>query len=1756
MEFCNQLRLLLWKNFILQIRKKCVTVFEILLPVCFAILLVFIRVFTTVTLKDGIRYKSIELDTDKLDMQTYDQNDIVYSPNNSMINTLMEKVGRNLKMDDTLRGLKGFSSARELLDYHDSFPDKVKLAIVFDESKDYSVSLPKNIHYSIRDQGLWFTKSNYPSDIQQAPAGFGNADDFGYYFSGFLDVQYAVDMAIIRELSGNGTELDNIHVKMHKMPYPPYRDDEMLLILKLILPVLVMISFILSTMQLTKSIVYEKENKLKETMKLMGLSSAVYWSSWFLKDFIYLFIACLIYVLLWTVPWPFLEAGAVIALSDPVLIFLFFVCYSISIIAFCFMISTMFKKANNGLYVAGIVHFFTYFPYFFVEDKYSSLGVEEKIGISLLHNMCMAFGMKTLVTYEATGEGVHWWNFHKPATSDDNFSFLYSLLMFLLDAVLYFLVAWYIDNVKPGEYGVPQPFYFPFTKAYWCGTKGKIRVSDDDTASLVDKTKYFERDPAGLDIGIKMEDLCKVYGHGKKKKVAVCGTTLNIYQGQITALLGHNGAGKTTTMSMLTGFITPTSGTAEVNGFSIKEDITSVRKSLGVCPQHNILFDTLTVEEHLEFYAGLKGFPKNRMKEEVNRIINILELQTKKNCQSHELSGGQKRKLSVGIALIGDSKIIILDEPTSGMDPSARRQIWEILQRHKEGRCIVFSTHMMDEADILGDRIAIMHEGLIKCCGASLFLKKLYGAGYHLVMVKEQNSDLSNIKDMVQSYVPSATVESNIGAELSFLLPFTESENFQALFNELQNKGPHIGITSFGITATTMEEVFLKVGRDDNLVTVKDHSNLSLNDEASKKEELDKKSEDDKDEKADTDIDMKDKLLDKDKEDEVAVDMNDGGGAEEITMTELGKNKTYIDFNIGLKKNTGLTLSIQKCYGMFVKKLLHTLRNKVVTAVQLILPAVFTILALLIDKQGDPDAGKRSEISLDLNLDRFQSDPVILFSTGINSTSTAITAADRYSNILNKEGYEVKGYTSTASKGFNSYLAEVARSEGVGPYNRKYIIAGDFQSSILPSNATFSAFFNQKAYHSPGISLSYVTNAILQMFTDDSHSISTSNHPLSAVPRKEATDSSSSNILIGFAISSTVLFGMSFLTASFVIFLIRERKIGSKHLQVVSGVGPISFWFSAFIWDLINYLVPVVLLLIIFLSFQTDAYISEGRIGILFLVFLSYGVAVIPFVYVLQFLFKSPACGMAAVSILNIITGYGSLLAVTIMRQLFWFKPQLRDQVTITDWIFTILIPHHGLGSSLQDMYANYNNKKLCVESNYTLLCAVNNKMPCCSGCTSGCISFSDDYLRWEYPGCGKFVLFMIIQGLIYFAIIMFIEYRVIYRCFYAISQKFCQRAPADNGQASVIAEDGDVAKERERINNTSIETLMATDSLIIKNLTKNYGLVANFSAVDNISIGVPKKECFGLLGQNGAGKTTTFKMLTGEVLVTHGNAYISSFDIKNNIKNVQENLGYCPQFDALIGQMTARETLTMYARLRGVCEKQIKQVVQKLLEMMTLEQYADKMCEEYSGGNKRKLSTAIAVVGDPPMILLDEPTTGVDPVARRQLWNVLSQIRASGRTLILTSHSMEECDALCTKIVIMVNGKFVCLGSPQHLKNKFGHGLTLIIHLGMSTSPEVQDPSFPIKEFIQREFPESNIFDDHQGYLHFQIPDQNVSLAQLFGTMEQAKRMFNIDDYSVHQTTLEQVFIAFTRHQILSPKMKENICRKMFGCCVCCGKP
>jgi ATP-binding cassette, subfamily A (ABC1), member 3 len=309
---------------------------------------------------------------------------------------------------------------------------------------------------------------------------------------------------------------------------------------------------------------------------------------------------------------------------------------------------------------------------------------------------------------------------------------------------------------------------------------------------------------------------------------------------------------------------------------------------------------------------------------------------------------------------------------------------------------------------------------------------------------------------------------------------------------------------------------------------------------------------------------------------------------------------------------------------------------------------------------------------------------------------------------------------------------------------------------------------------------------------------------------------------------------------------------------------------------------------------------------------------------------------------------------------------------------------------------------------------------------------------------------------------------------------KLCTRSRKLPPQSSDI--DDDVQEEVERIENMS-EDEMEDKNLVLKGLTKFYG---KFLAVNQLYLAVGRSECFGLLGVNGAGKTTTFKMMTGDEIISSGDAFIHGFSTKNQMRKVHELIGYCPQFDALLTDLTGRETMKIFSLLRGILRDEIDELTEKLSHELGFNQHLDKKIEAFSGGNKRKLSTALSLIGDPLLIFLDEPTTGMDPSAKRQLWNIINKTRNSGRcSIVMTSHSMEECETLCTKIAIMVDGEFECLGSPQRLKNKFSKGFVLTVKAGNENEKMLK----LIHKQIKQNFPSAELKEKYMDIMTFQVP-------------------------------------------------------------------
>lgn len=179
---------------------------------------------------------------------------------------------------------------------------------------------------------------------------------------------------------------------------------------------------------------------------------------------------------------------------------------------------------------------------------------------------------------------------------------------------------------------------------------------------------------------------------------------------------------------------------------------------------------------------------------------------------------------------------------------------------------------------------------------------------------------------------------------------------------------------------------------------------------------------------------------------------------------------------------------------------------------------------------------------------------------------------------------------------------------------------------------------------------------------------------------------------------------------------------------------------------------------------------------------------------------------------------------------------------------------------------------------------------------------------------------------------------------------------------------------------------------------------------------------------------------------ISDGYIFLRGQNIFTNSEYVYHNVGYCPQMNPLIDELTGRETLKIFCLIRGIARQSIPKVITNISEALGFQDHLDTRINKYNAGNKRRISIALAVLGNPPILYLDEPTYSIDPVACRQIWNVLRILRGQGKVTLVTTKSMEECNAVCNNVAVIVNGEFKCFGSIFHLKNKFSRGIMLKI--------------------------------------------------------------------------------------------------------------
>uniref|UniRef100_A0A8C7XP47 ATP-binding cassette, sub-family A (ABC1), member 12 n=1 Tax=Oryzias sinensis TaxID=183150 RepID=A0A8C7XP47_9TELE len=1703
------------------------------------------------------------------------------SLSNSFVKNFIE-MQTNINVDSMKETLNNFSNMTELLDNHKDVLDQITTlstlmmqisscvtfdryraydseeelnavaealaknrdlyaSVIFKSSKDSSQkrerratasssSLPPQMSYTIRmhmDNVMRTDKVRNPYFVKQT---YISASQTMRYNRGFVYLQENIDRAIIELQSGQ--KITDTAVQLQPFPYPCHLRDEYLEALSFVFPLLLMIAWLLFVADFVKKLVHERELRLHEYMKMMGVNPLSHFFAWFLECTTYLLLTTLIVTLV-------LKFGKILPNSDAFLIFLYLCDYGLSLIAFSYMVSSFFDKTYIAGLSGSLLYILSFFPFIVVLALESELSVHVKSGLSLFSPTCFSYASQYVSRYETQGEGMQWSNSYDSPIAGDTSSFGWLCWLMLIDSTLYFIIGAYVRVVFPGKYGIPAPWYFPFKLSFWTdlcygirassnGHKGRLHTNVmqiDHSFFSGEKAKgksalssQTGEDFSSLPVGVSLHGLTKIYGD----KAAIENLNVSFYEGHVTSLLGHNGAGKTTTMSLLTGLFAPSSGSIDVYGKDMQTNIDAVRKELGVCMQYDVLFDHMTTKEHLLLYGQIKApqWTQRELHEHVRTILNETGMYPHRHKVVGTLSGGMRRKLSISIAFIGDSRLVVLDEPTTGVDPCSRRSIWDIIIQQKKKRTIIMSTHHLDEAEVLSDRIAFLEIGGLKCCGSPFYLKEKLGQGYKLTLTKKvQNAqsdqmDSAELKAFIQSHIPEARLKDTQGGDMIYSLPPFNSKNassYRSLLTALDANLDDLQLGSYGISDTTLEEVFLQLTNDSSV-----HKDGPLT--------------------------VSESISDTSSISSLPSDLSDSAS------NFNDKSNLTSTFVV-----SGMALAWQQMTAILIKRFHHSRRDWKGLIAQIVLPVVFVLFAMGLsciknDLQHYPE--------LKLSPELYNIGPSYSFFRNQNSSSSPlVNTMMSYPGIdngcleMSDKDVCTRSASSWSSRGNSSkpFTAckcnrkeQVCQKENYQPPHKKipssqivynlsginvenYLLAtandfirnryGGFDLGMplpfdlkmdvttVPKNRTLSkVWFNPEGFHTMPAYLNSLNNLILRSSIPadkepSKYGISVSSHPYFGRVDDEVVVVQG---MIQILVAMCMLTGFSITLSSFAIYEVSEHQSGFKRLQHIAGIGEPFYWAVNFFYDMALFMVPVTLTVGVIAAFQVPAFTDRQNLAAVALLLVLFGFSTFPWMYVLAGVFRDAETAFITYVCINLFLSTNTVMSTSILY--FLGQVSSTHSEVIQNAFETLsnaflIFPQFNFGNGL--MYMARVNIEVQILSGYGIDAYKN--------------PFSTDGLGWMF--ISSFII-----GLFFFTLRLLLN-RILLRKVWRLIKGKKTSPPI-----TLEEEDEDVAEEHLRVSSGAA----SSDVLQLNQLSKVYQhLKKKVHAVKRLSVGIPAGECFGLLGVNGAGKTTTFKMLTGDVSPSDGSAHIRDWD--GRLVDIMEcrkqgiYIGYCPQVDALDELLTGEEHLYFYARIRGIPKREIDGMVNYLLKRLELNYYRKIITDGYSCGTRRKLSTALALIGHPQILLLDEPSSGMDPRTKRHLWKIISEEVKGKSAVVLTSHSMEECEALCNRLAIMVKGQFRCLGSLQHIKNRFGSGFTVRMYLA-EASCDVE----AITDFMQRKFPSTYLKDQHFTMVEYHVPTAPGGVADIFNQLESNKNTLQIKHFSVSQTTLDEVFINF----------------------------
>ncbi|XP_043072224.1 ATP-binding cassette sub-family A member 17 isoform X2 [Drosophila grimshawi] len=607
-----------------------------------------------------------------------------------------------------------------------------------------------------------------------------------YVREGFIKIQMAISETYIKVMSHS--QLPKIVLR--RFPVDGRIQDPLMNYVNRGLPLLIIIGFLFPAQILVWQIVEEKQRHLRRFLINMNISNLIQFTSWYFKGLVYMFISSILIVLSVKVPW---NSNRTLLTQTP---------------------------CQFAVRVVTVLWLLTYMPFFVLWNN------REKSVLLIRYISCAFPNTVVALLFEGLMEreiffGQQWLDSGYILNSAVNQITVYhGVWIFLIDTLVYCAIGLYMEVWNSTETGgrrrkhIPAPLH-----------SGDFSFPDREDSTHpqisqpggIKSTKIYEVEPSHRRFKIKIKKICQRYANNKNSSLNFF--SLNVYENEVTVLMGHNGCGKTTLLQILANLLEPSRGVVLVSEKNTQIDGHNASMQIGLALGDDLLFRDLTVTDQIRFICMIKGMSWKKANEEIAFYLQLFRLTHAKLSKIKSLTAPERNLVSIACAFAGGSPIVLIDDLHSDLDLVTQSLICSLINEEKSRRTIILVSNSTSLANHLADRLAIMSQGELKCTGSKPFLRSMYGHGFRLSCIKGKTFDFVNLKLLLAKYLPNLTVESDIGQKITFVLETKYEDRFAKLFDELEQNLEQLGILSFRLRDTSLDEIFMRFGSEDNEVT-------------------------------------------------------------------------------------------------------------------------------------------------------------------------------------------------------------------------------------------------------------------------------------------------------------------------------------------------------------------------------------------------------------------------------------------------------------------------------------------------------------------------------------------------------------------------------------------------------------------------------------------------------------------------------------------------------------------------------------------------------------------------------------------------------------------------------------------------------------------------------------------------------------------------------------------------------------------------